>query len=72
MAAISSQGMKIEFLSLAENLLNFPFHDFFSTGYGFETVKLRGCKLAHFIVLKKTSKIQKKLDQPAVSKLKLF
>jgi hypothetical protein len=30
-------------------LANFQFHDsFFSTGYGLETVDLRGCKLANF------------------------
>jgi hypothetical protein len=37
MATIQSQGMKMEILSLAENLLNFQFHYFFLTGYGFET-----------------------------------
>jgi hypothetical protein len=41
MAAIQSQGMKIEILSLAENLLIFQLHDFFFL------VEFGGCKLAH-------------------------
>jgi hypothetical protein len=56
--------MKI--LSLAENLLNFQFHDFFPTGHGFETVEFGGCKLAYiklyFHYIKKKLKIEKQGD----------
>jgi hypothetical protein len=60
--------MKTEILFLAENLLNFQFQDFFPTKYSFKTVEFGGCKLAYFHCIKK----EKKLDQFAVSKLKLF
>jgi hypothetical protein len=64
--------MKTEILFLAENLLNFQFHDFFPTGYGFKTVEFRGWKLAYFHCIKRKVTNANKFDQFAVSKLKLF
>jgi hypothetical protein len=62
----------MEILFLAENLLNFQFHDFFPTGYSFETVEFGGWKLACFHCIKKKSKNARKSDLFTVSKLKLF
>jgi hypothetical protein len=64
--------MKTEILFLAENLSNFQFYNFFPTGYGCETVEFGGCKLAYFHCIEEKDKNAIKLDQIAVSKLKLF
>jgi hypothetical protein len=63
--------MKTEILFLAEDLLNFQFHIFFPLGMVLKQLSLEATSWPILVILKKI-KMQKKLDQFAVSKLKLF